>query len=167
MKIKTPAVFLSFDDCHIAEWHETLPLFERYDARVTFYVSYVRDIDDTGWRLLGELREAEHTVAFHGLNHMRAGEIVEKESCEAYLARDIHTGLKIMEEHGFDNIRHFSYPYGNRTEESDRCLWKIFDTLRMGESIIIRPRRYAKHDSFARSVSGHALNVRLATSKMG
>jgi len=140
IKIKTPAVFLSFDDCHLKEWHETLPLFARYDARVTFYVSYIRDIDDTGWQLLGELREAGHTIAFHGLNHMRAGLTVAQENCEAYLARDIHTGLRIMKDNGFNNIRHFSYPYGNRTEESDRCLWKIFDTLRMGGVHYYMPR---------------------------
>lgn len=132
MKIKIPAVFLSFDDCHLAEWHEVLPLFEKYNVRVTFYISYVEDIDESGWRMIGGMRKAGHTIGYHGLRHGRAGNMVKDIGCESYLKKEIGSGLKVFKRRGFDNIRHFSYPYGNRTEDSDKCLLTVFDTLRMG-----------------------------------
>lgn len=130
--IKMPAVFLSFDDCHIREWHATLPLLEENGIKATFYLSNISDIDNTGWKALQKIRDADHVIAYHGLNHLRAGASVIRDGCEAYLKYEIYPGLEILDKKGFRNIRHFSYPRGNRTRESNICLFEIFDTLRIG-----------------------------------
>lgn len=132
--IKAPAVFLSFDDQHIREWHTCLPLFAKHKAHVTFYVSpmYPKPMEDGEWELLREIKEAGHTIGFHGLRHLRAGNMVHDDGCKAYADAEILPGLKLMKKNGIGDIHHFSYPYGNRTEDSDRCLLQMFDTLRMG-----------------------------------
>lgn len=134
IKLKTPAMLLCFDDCHIGEWHNYIKFFDDHNMKVTFYVSEIAGIRliDHGWDKLHELQAHGHTIAYHGMNHLRAGQIIGEEGCEAFMAREIWTGLRILKEEGFDNIQHYCYPYGNRTETSDRCLWKIFRTLRRG-----------------------------------
>lgn len=139
MELKVPAVFLSFDDLHLEEWHSMLPMLEAYGARVTFYLSDLDKIDPCGWQQLHDMRVAGHTIAFHGLHHLRARPTVRDEGCEAYLNRDIFEGLSILANHGFDNVRHFSYPYGNRNDESDVCLFAHFDTLRTGGRMLHTP----------------------------
>jgi len=134
VEIKTPAMLLCFDDCHIEEWHNYLQFFDDHNMRVTFYVSGIAGIRllDHGWDKLRDIKAHGHTIAYHGMNHLRAGLVVEQEGCEVYMAREIWTGLKIMKDEGFENIQHYCYPYGNRTEASDHCLWKTFRTLRRG-----------------------------------
>lgn len=144
--IKVPAIFLSFDDQYIKEWHACLPLFVKHKARVTFYISpmYPKPIEDDEWELLREMKAAGHTIGFHGLNHLRSGAMVDDVGCEKYMKTDILPGLELMKKNGLDGLRHFSYPYGNRTDKSDQCLWQMFDTLRMGGYNPYTPRELRK-----------------------
>lgn len=132
--IKAPAVLLCFDDCHIGAWHDYLQFFDDHQMKVTFYLSDIAGIrlKNHGWEKLQELRSHGHTIAYHGLNHLRAGTTVDKEGCEAFMAREVWAGLEILKEEGFDNVRHYCYPYGNCNEASDKCLLECFDTLRKG-----------------------------------
>lgn len=134
MQIKTPAMLLCFDDCYIDEWYNHLQFFDDHNMKLTFYVANIAGIrlKDHGWDKLREIQARGHTIGYHGMNHLRAGTIVAEEGCEVFMAREIWTGLNILKEEGFDNIQHYCYPQGNRTEASDRCLWKVFRTLRRG-----------------------------------
>jgi len=131
MEIKMPAVFLCFDDIWIGEWHACRELFLQNNMKVTFYVTQFARLIDNDWAMLAELQDDGHNIGFHGLDHMRAGEAVNKLGCEGYLQSDIFPGLKAMETRGF-RPQHFCYPRGNRTDSSDRCLLDIFRTLRAG-----------------------------------
>jgi len=134
MEFKTPAMLLCFDDCYIGEWHNYLQFFDDHNMKVTFYISGIAGIRliDPGGDKLRELQAHGHTIAYHGMHHLRAGNMVEEEGCEAFMAREIWAGLKILKKEGFDNIQHYCYPYGNHTEMSDRCLCQVFRTLRRG-----------------------------------
>lgn len=134
MEIKTPAMLLCFDDWHIDEWHNYLQFFDDHNMKATFYVSGIASIRlvDHGWDKLRELQAHGHTIGHHGMNHLRAGNMIEQEGCETFMAREIWTGLEIFKKESFDNIQHYCYPYGNRTEASDNCLLQTFRTLRYG-----------------------------------
>lgn len=131
MEIKMPAVFLCFDDIHIKEWYACREQFFKYDMTVTFYVTQFARLDEHDWALLSELQADGHTIGFHGLNHMRAGDAVSRLGCSAYMQLEILPGLKEMKDRGF-NPQHFCYPRGNHNDESDRCLLSTFSTLRTG-----------------------------------
>ena len=134
MELKTPAILLCFDDCYVTEWYDYLQFFDDHNMKVTFYVSGIAGIQivNHGWDKLREIRARGHAIGYHGMNHLRAGEIIADMGCEAFLGHEIDAGLKILKEEGFENIQHYCYPYGNRTEASDHCLWQRFRTLRRG-----------------------------------
>lgn len=135
MKINTPAMLLCFDDCHIGEWYDYLQFFDAHNMKVTFYITGIAGIRlcvDHGWDKLRRLQAHGHTIAYHGMHHLRAGTMIDEEGCDTFMAREIWAGLEILKDEGFDNIQHYCYPHGNRTEASDRCLWRVFRTLRHG-----------------------------------
>lgn len=134
IELKGPAVFLCFDDCHIDEWYRSIGFFDHHNMKVTFYLSDIAGIRliNHGWEKVRELQAHGHTIAYHGMNHLRAGNLIAEEGCEVFFAREIIVGMNILLEEGFEDIRHYCYPYGNRTPESDKCLLTVFDTLRQG-----------------------------------
>lgn len=141
--IEVPAVLLCFDDLHIDTWHDYLHFFDKHHMKATFYLSNINDIKDIGWEKLREIRTHGHTIAFHGLNHLRAGTTVDGKGCKAFVAKEIRPGLEILKKEGFDNIRHYCYPYGNCNETSDKCLLGYFDTLRKGGRESYSPEQMA------------------------
>jgi peptidoglycan/xylan/chitin deacetylase (PgdA/CDA1 family) len=122
-----PAVFLSFDDLWVDEWYAT---FAESRIKVTFYPATIGNLAEDGWKKLKALEDAGHTIGFHGLNHLRAGVEVTARGPERFLADEIMPGLRLFEEHGMRWPLHYSYPYGNRTAQSDDVLLDIFRTLR-------------------------------------
>lgn len=154
--IEGPAVLLCFDDCHIGAWHNYLRFFDDHNMKVTFYVSGIAGIRliDHGWDKLRELHAHSHTIAYHGMNHLRAGTTVDKEGCEIFMAREVWVGLEILKEEGFDNIQHYCYPYGNRTEASDKCLLKRFATIRKGGREAYSPEQIKRIRIFGSSDFG-------------
>lgn len=144
MRIESPAVFLSFDDCYVKEWHSFIPLFEKFGVRTTFYLSYFADMNDSDWKLIRELKSFGHSIAYHGFNHIRAGEMVHGVGCIPYLKREIYPGLKVLLDNGLDGVRHFAYPRGNRSPKSDQCLLTLFKTLRIGGRQIHTPESIKK-----------------------
>jgi peptidoglycan/xylan/chitin deacetylase (PgdA/CDA1 family) len=122
-----PAIFLSFDDLWIDEWYAT---FAESRIKVTFYSSNLANLTDDGWKKLKALEDAGHTIGFHGLNHIRAGAEVAARGPSRFMADEIMPGLRLFGEHGLRSPLHYSYPWGNRTVQSDDVLLDIFRTLR-------------------------------------
>jgi len=155
-----PGIILAFDDCFISEWYECLPFFARHNMRVTFYLAYLSTIDSEQWKKLQAISEAGHVIGFHGLNHMRAGEVSKPPndptrkhqitSWEEFLDVDIRPGIELLSEHFDGWYKHYAYPYGNRSDESDKVLLRYFHTLRTGGRNLYPvhevPRVYATFD---------------------
>ena len=138
MEIKTPAIFLSFDDSWIDIWHESLPFFEEYDIKATFYLSFgvnegkvntPYSMTDIRWERLKEIHDSGHTIGFHTVGHERVDTTIRKIGGAQYCQKEIYPGLETMGKHGIIP-RHFAYPYGRWSEESNKCLLAVFDTLR-------------------------------------
>lgn len=136
--IKSPAIFLSFDDHHINNWHRNLEFFEKNNMKVTFYICYPHKMKDEEWNKIKKIQSKGHTIGFHGLNHKWATRFLNKNGCQQYLDYEIDKGLNFFKDQGIE-IDHFSYPFGNRTTETDNCLFNRFNTLR-GTSLVDTPK---------------------------
>jgi len=150
--IEKPACFLSFDDWHYKEWHRTLPLFAKYDAKGTFYIAFNSGDerygitshmpDEEEWRMLCEIKDAGHVIGYHTWQHKAARWFLDKYGMKGYVEKEIHPGITLFGQHGFD-VKHFSYPHGSRTEATDALLGGIFSTVRTS----VGPKEIETYDS--------------------
>lgn len=107
---------LSFDDRNLDDWRKALPLFDRYDAHVTFFV--YGEIDDNVVNALREFRAHGHSIGLHGRWHANADVAIAEKGAERYFADDIEPQL--------DRLRvaqlpftSFAYPNCRYNDESD------------------------------------------------
>ena len=143
-----PSVVLSFDDSWVDAWHDWMPYFEEHGVRATFYISNMEELTDTHWGKLKHMHFLGHTIGHHGFRHLRPGavgkvhpkcpiESAMKDFAE-FIEIDIKPGAEAMHQHDIPCL-HYSYPYGNRHEESDTQLLGLFKTLRIGGRGIYEP----------------------------
>lgn len=117
-------VCLTFDDRNFANWLKVLPLWKKYDAHATFFVSGA--VDDVAVNAMNLLQNDGHSVGLHALHHAKY-----PNKPDSYIEEEILPQLEICRNSGI-NVRSFAYPYSLRDEESDRKLFEIFDFLRGG-----------------------------------
>lgn len=158
---------LTFDDRSFDNWLKVLPLWRKYDARGTFFVSGT--MDAVAVKAMQDLQNAGHSVGLHALHHAKYPDKPER-----YIEEEILPQLDVCRQAGI-NIRAFAYPYSLRDADSDRKLFEIFDFLRggfwqiteKGEPLVGNDRLFVKEISakqlfFGMSASGnfdlHALS---------
>jgi hypothetical protein len=124
-----PALVLSFDDTSVDAWVDTLPLFAKYNARVTFFISRYRFMDDQSHTELHMLADAGHDIEPHTVTHQRGPEYVEANGMDAYLSDEIDPSIAALVDEGF-TITSFAYPFGARTDETDHALLTRVKLLR-------------------------------------
>jgi peptidoglycan/xylan/chitin deacetylase (PgdA/CDA1 family) len=120
---------LSFDDHDLAGWTTLRPIFDRYGAKVTFFVSGYTTLDDTQKAQLRALADDGHDIEYHSTHHYFADEYTAEHGIDAYIDDDIMPGLEAMRADGWDP-HVFAYPHGARTAETDDALRPLFDHLR-------------------------------------
>ena len=107
---------LSFDDRNFNDWVKALPLFEKYGAHATFFVS--GPIDGEAVRVMKRLSEAGHSVGLHGLRHANADEAIAKKGADRYYKDDIEPQREACRV-AYIPVRSFAYPNCRRTDETD------------------------------------------------
>lgn len=117
----SPGILLSFDDAAVASWVFGLDLFARYDARVTFFVSYFPQLTDHEVEGLHQLAAAGHAIESHSIKHVRAPLYVQQKGLDAYMHHEALPSIDALESAGFD-VTTYAYPYGARTSELDEAL---------------------------------------------
>lgn len=122
-------VALSLDDTSIAEWHALLPTFAQYDATLTFFVSRYASTSDEQRAMLRELAAAGHDLEAHTVNHVRGPDYVEAHGLTAYMDDEVLPSIEVMQADGY-TISAFAYPYGARTDETDRTILEHVSILR-------------------------------------
>jgi hypothetical protein len=122
-------VLLSFDDNYIDAWFSTRELFEKYGARVTFFVSKYDLASAEERRELHELAEDGHAIEAHGRRHLRGPRYVEDNGMRSYLHDEVLPSLDLLRADGF-NPTVFAYPFGMRTAETDRAILQYVGRLR-------------------------------------
>jgi len=124
-----PGLVLSFDDTSVGAWTQTRPLFDQYGARVTFFISRYAHWSDDERAQLRQLAADGHAVEPHSVLHLRAPQYVEDHGLSAYVAEEFQPSLDALVADGYD-ITTFAYPFGARTDETDRALLDHIQLLR-------------------------------------
>ncbi len=127
---------LTFDDRTFASWEKALPLFSRYNAHVTFFVS--GEIDAAVLEFMEKVQAAGHSVGLHALNHAIAVDYMKEHGYGAYTADEVMPQLEICRKHGI-KIRSFAYPCSNFLPETNKELFENFDFLRTNCKTILSP----------------------------
>ena len=174
-------IVLSFDDCFIDQWYEYRMFFRKHEVKATFYLAYINSITTDQWKKMLNLMLDGHEIGFHGVEHLRAGEVSKSlddptrkhdiASFNVFVNREIIPGLVIVANMIGRAPKHYSYPYGNRSDESDKILGTIFTTLRRGGRGVYEGRlekifaasNYGKREK--QVLSGHEPLIELAASK--
>ncbi|MEZ4359365.1 MAG: polysaccharide deacetylase family protein [Kofleriaceae bacterium] len=120
---------LSFDDHALDAWTALRPLFARYHARATFFVSAYLSLSEAERAQLQQLAADGHDIEYHSTNHLDAEAYVDAHGGDAYLADEILPALTAMRADGYDPVV-FAYPFGARSEASDAALVGHFAALR-------------------------------------
>jgi peptidoglycan/xylan/chitin deacetylase (PgdA/CDA1 family) len=126
---KAEGLALSFDDDYVDDWYSFRDLFNRYGAKVTFFVSNFNNLTKESIEKLKILKDDGHEIGFHGLNHLDAIKFMDENSIDKYLAAEILPGIDAMTVHGLTPLT-FSYPFGQRAPHIDKALSKHFKYLR-------------------------------------
>jgi hypothetical protein len=120
---------LSFDDHGIAQWMTLRPLFARYHARATFFVSEFTSLTPEERAQLRQLADDGNDIEFHSTHHQNAAQYTAAHGVEAYVANEILPALQAMRDAGYPATV-FAYPFGARTTETDDALRPYFTHLR-------------------------------------
>jgi Polysaccharide deacetylase len=126
---KTAGLAFSFDDHDLAGWHPLRSMFDRYGAKVTFFVSSFWSLSEEDLGKLRDLAADGHAIEYHSTFHENAEEYSRANGVERYVEDDILPDLQRMREAGFDPTS-FAYPFGARTAATDAALLQHFRLLR-------------------------------------
>lgn len=118
---KFPGLVLSFDDTWVDEWTAARPLFQKYGAHVTFFISRYYEWSDSQKTELRQLAADGHAIEPHSVLHQRAPLYVEQHGLGAYIAQELLPSLDALAADGYD-FTTFAYPFGARTDETDHAI---------------------------------------------
>ena len=127
-----PGLALSFDDTSVRAWHAALPLFARYGARVTFFISRYAALYDEEKALVADLAAAGHEIAAHSVNHLDGPQYVEQHGLSSYLETEVWPSVAVLEADGYE-VTSFAYPFGARTSEIDDAIQRRVPIVRSVE----------------------------------
>lgn len=113
-------VAISFDDHFIDEWHALRPLFQKYNAKVTFYITCGDSLKPDEIKKLKELQSDGHEIGFHGTIHGKSTELIAL-GPEKYAETELTPGLKFITDAGFKPTS-YAHPGGNHNEQVDSVL---------------------------------------------
>ncbi|MCX6335297.1 MAG: polysaccharide deacetylase family protein [Bacteroidia bacterium] len=128
--ILDPGVALTFDDASIDEWIEMLPILNKYNARVTFFISlYYPKYDPNCKNKVMTLYNAGNEIGIHTLNHPHLSTYLEKHSLNEYYNNEILPEVRFFNSLGI-NPGSFAYPYGEYNPKANRFLSQYFNKIR-------------------------------------
>lgn len=128
-KEQKAGVCLSFDDRSISEWHSCRSLFDKYDARCTFFITQFDQLNTDEIKMLHDLQDDGHEIASHGAQHEIAEFYIKEHGYHKYLNDEVDKSIREMHNSGFNPVS-FSYPYGSAFWFTDALLLKRFKRLR-------------------------------------
>jgi len=114
-------VALSFDDRNFPAWEKAFPLFAKYDARATFFLSGA--IDAPVVAFMKKALAAGHEPALHGLHHWDADVQIPKLGADAYWQAEVESQLAACRAAGI-GVRSFAYPNCRRNPETDEVFFR-------------------------------------------
>lgn len=125
----SPGICLSFDDRSVEEWYAMRPLLNKYNAKVTFFVTQFDSLTKLEIMKLKELENEGHEIGSHGAIHVLAEKYIQENSYSLYLENEVDASLIAMRLGGFNPIS-FAYPYGSNYWFTDFLIAQKFDLVR-------------------------------------
>lgn len=128
--LSQPGVCLTFDDRNFPDWEAALPLFEKYNARVTFFV--YGPIGEEEAARLKAIAAKGHAIGSHSLKHgvyykLKQDGMTAKEFAET----DALAQLDSFRKYGID-VTCYGCPNSSRDAELDELLKPHFRHVRTG-----------------------------------
>jgi len=122
---------ISLDDqSHLPSWWSYRDQFNEHGLRLTMFIDRSYHLNDTEWYWLQTFQEDGHEIGIHSENHSSVVGFVERGgTIEKYIEDEVIPEIEIFKAHGIYPTA-FSYPHGERTEESDAALLEHFQILR-------------------------------------
>jgi peptidoglycan-N-acetylglucosamine deacetylase len=122
-------IAISFDDRFVYNWYQLRPLFKKYNAKITFYITQPDSLSDKEVNMLHELQKEGHEIGCHSMRHERVANYLQEHSLTEYMENEIFNALRTMKKQGF-TPKTFAHPGGSQTWRSDHELLKYFTLLR-------------------------------------
>jgi peptidoglycan-N-acetylglucosamine deacetylase len=124
-----PGICISFDDRTIREWNELSPLFDRYGARVTFFITQFDSLDESEIAILKQLKAKGHEIGSHAAMHVISEHYIREHGYSKYLEDEVDQSISSMEKQDLKPTS-FAYPYGAKYWFTDYLLLKRFKVVR-------------------------------------
>ena len=137
--VGTGGMAISFDDHFINEWYALRPLFKKYDAKVTFFVTCGDSLTSDEAFKLKELRKDGHEIGFHGTLHGVSTMMIEDLGPQKYKEAELSPGIAFMKQAGF-NPTSYAHPGGNHNERVDSVL--LASGFKILRDVAIANRKY-------------------------
>lgn len=83
---------LTFDDCHWNGWVAAMPIFEKYNAKASFFPHSA--LSAGALKCMKKLHDAGHTVGPHTVHHRMATDYVKKNGFEAFWNDEVAPQMK-------------------------------------------------------------------------
>lgn len=129
--LEKAGIAISFDDHFIDEWYALRPLFQKYDAKVTFFITCGDSLKKDEIEKLKQLEADGHEIGFHGTVHNgRSTDFIEAEGPQKYAGMELIPGMGYMRAAGFAPTS-YAHPGGNHNDRVDSVLFAHgFEILR-------------------------------------
>ena len=114
----TAGILLSFDDDYVIAWEQYLDLFDKYEARVTFFMQ--GEFDPFSLKAL----ERGHDIGFHSISHPDLRRISRSD-----FFKETIEGAQLFRKEGVP-VSSFAFPFGFSEPWMYEVLFPSFDVLR-------------------------------------
>ena len=152
-KVKYPHVHLCFDDHSVSNWYTCRDLFNKYNAKVAFYVDSFHMLEVSELQMLKELREDGHVIGCHSKSHKDALVYSRRYDIDRYIDDEVLPAMEDMAGAGFKPT-HFAFPYSRFDETLYSAVSPFFCYVRpgneshfySGQRMFFSPNRLGKEE---------------------
>lgn len=114
-------IAISFDDHFINDWYALRPLFKKYNAHVTFFLTCPDTLTADEILKIKQLQKDGHEIGFHGTIHGNATEMLKSQGPQKYIETELKPGLEHLARIGIKPTS-YAHPGGNHTDQADSIL---------------------------------------------
>ncbi len=112
-----PSLALTFDDLFVDNWLAARPVFDAFNARVTFCVSHIHTASETQIAELIFLQADGHEIAYHSRTHPKLKPYLDEHGLDHWLEHEIDAGVAEHRALGFPATS-FASPFHQSTAET-------------------------------------------------
>ncbi len=128
-------IALSFDDNYVDSWYAARDMFNKYNAKVTFFVSYFHYLSEIQLDKLRILESDGHEIGCHSRSHLDMNGILTDggygpvSELERYISQEIDRAIDSMTAEGFYPLS-FAVPFCSRNQPYEDAIMQKFNFVR-------------------------------------